>query len=167
VRVAAADMEYLFTAAAGASERVMVERQEARDRTVQAIREVERKVKEAVRGDCLRGLANMNPVYGEAPIQGARVVQPGGDIDKKVRYGQHAIVLNKDGAFMSMDVDDDGRVTIEAAKDEHFLAQDLDSVTYTVHTALQRHIARADRTVENYERLTSLAENLTVALSRR
>ncbi len=163
--VAVRDMEHLFMATAGASERVMVERQEARDRTIRAIREVERRVQEAIRGDSLRGLANLNPVYGQPSIQGARVVQPGGDVDRKVQYGKRAVTMNRDGQFIVMDVTIDGAITLEPARDEDFLAQDLDSVVYTVWTALVRHIARADRTVENYERLTSLSENLTKALS--
>jgi len=163
--VAAFDMEYLFTAAAGASERVMLEREEARRRTASAIRELERCVKSAIAGDTLRGLANLHPVPDEPPILGARLVQPGGNTDAKVQFGRHAVVLGKDGAFLAMDVTERGVVTTKPADDDDFLAQDLDAVMHTVRVTLERHVTRADRTAANYERLTVLAETLTESLA--
>jgi hypothetical protein len=158
-------MDYLFAAAAGASERVMVEREEARDRTVEAIRELEGRVREAILGDTLRGMANLNPAYGGTPVQGMRVVDAAGDPDAKVRPGRRALILGKDGEFLVFEVMAGGAHQLRKASDGDFLAQDLDAVTHTVRTALERHIRRADRTVENYERLTSLAATLVEALT--
>ena len=166
--VAAVNMEHLFVAAAGASERVMTVRDQARVQSVRAIREMERRVQEAIMGDTLRGMANLNPMPHEKPIQGARLQRdPNGKaIDAKVAVGRRAIVLDKDGRFQQMAVALNGDVLLTPVLDDEFLAQDLEPVTRLVRAVLERHVARADATAATYRRVKDLAETLTETLAR-
>jgi hypothetical protein len=165
---AARNLEDLFKAAARASCGVMVERDEARQAAVETIREVECRLRAAVRGDTLRGMVNLYPVRGAVAQQGARVVgregahteffaQASKKLDEPVPFGREAMVLTKEGELMQFCVGERGEFSSFPVEDRDLTAQDLDAVLCTVLLVLERHVARAERTSTNYVRISQLA----------
>ena len=167
-------LEQMFIRASRASEEVMVEREEAKAGAVRAIRDIERRLRECLAGDTLRGLANLHrlrsgvAVRGTSVQYGARVVVQLGDGDRKIDapidFDSDALVVTKDGEFAVYTVDAMGAFESWPARDDDFTAQDLDAAIATVHRVLERHVERAERTAANYERLRELAGAIRGAL---
>ena len=173
---AARDLEWMVGRAAAASGAAMTSREDARAQAVAAIRDLERSVRDAVRGDTLRGLANLcsqrdQParlgarVIGRDGAQGLTIAQQVDRVDKPIALGRKALVLTKEGELAVYAVDEQGGWSQWPAGDDELLAQDLDAVAFTVAYALGRHVARAERTAANYVRISKLAQALAALLS--
>ena len=165
---AALDLEGLFMRAARASELCMVVRDEAREQAVVAIRDIERRLREAIAGDTLRGLRNLyrqfdgRDIFGAPPRLAARIVRGRGPVedrrvDAPIEFGTREWVWTKAGALACWAVSLDGVFSERPLEDEELLAQDLEPVAATVAHVLARHCERAERTAANYERLAELA----------
>lgn len=163
---ASASLEELFAGASWASEEVASRREVARREAVRAIRRLEGSLRQAVAGDTIRGLANLNPVRGAPAQQAARVVGPGAahKMDAPVAFGTRAIVLAKDGALVVLEVGERGELHARAVRDDELTAQDLDAVVETTRRVLERHVERASRTASNYARISELAGALCAAV---
>jgi hypothetical protein len=168
---AARNLEQLFAAASTASASLMEGRDLARQHSVRAIREVERRLRSAIAGDTLRGMSNLFPVRGAIAQQAARVVGREGahtdffaqamrKLDEPVPFGRSAMVLTKEGELMVFEVGERGEFSSRPAEDGELTAQDLDAVLHTVRAVLERHVQRAERTAANYARISGMAAQL-------
>lgn len=171
---AAASIDTLITRAGLASEQVAEERDGARRSAIEAIRLLERRLRDALRGDPLRGMVNLVYVRGVVR-QAARVVGREGAhtgffevsderIDKPIVFGTSALVMTRDGALAQFAVTADGEFSSRPVSDDELVAQDLDAVVHTARRVLRRHVERADRTAANYARLSEMAGALSDAI---
>lgn len=171
----AVNLDELFGKAARASEDVMIVRDEARAEAVLAIRDIERRLRDAIAGDVLRGLRNLHRQYDGRPVRGgsvrwgARVVRGPGPatearVDAAIEFGTSCMVVTKDGELAIFGVDERGVFTSRPVDDDELVAQDLDCIAATVALVLERHCAAAERTSSTYGRLSELATLIRKAL---
>jgi hypothetical protein len=160
------NLDDLYRAATAASERVMIEREDAREAAIVAIRGIEARIQEVIAGDSVRGLANLYPA--SRPVEnGMRVVSQEMQHlhDTPVRLGRSALVLDRHGCLSVFDVSSDGAFGSRPVRDDEIQAQDLDAVLHTVGRALARHCERADRTTANYARIVALSDSIVFLLA--
>lgn len=146
-------LDDLLDEAAKASADAMISRDDARTVAVSAIRKLEARLIDAIAGDTLRGMATLATGF-EGTLQGARVR---GDSDKPLPNGfRDVLVLKRDGSLVLARKTANG-YACRLVRDEELLAQDLELVVQTARTALQRHIACAEKTAASYGRILGLS----------
>lgn len=148
-------------AARAASTRVQSERARARDTAITTIRSLEHRVQEALVGDMLRGLSNLNPT-GEV-YQAARIAPSRYGIDGYLpEDGRAVMVIDKSGTLVLAEA---GPIVVATpVVDGELMAQDLEHIARAYQVALERHVSRAEKTVKSYSRIVDLSRRLADAL---
>jgi hypothetical protein len=140
----------------------------ARGKAVRVVRELERRLVEALDGGTLRGLRTLAPE--EAGPYYAANVRVGGrhGIDTWLR-GEDVLCIDKDGRLVMAGLWDDGPVPVSyvrahPARDEELRAEDAEAMASAVRQVLERHAAASARTGERHARAGAAAEELARAL---
>lgn len=134
-------------------------RDEARRVARLAIEAIENLLSEALAGDELRGMSNLNPPrdgrnaeFHAVQVRGKFADAPLTDSWSLVVTKQGRIALaRRNVATGGVDVDYDGVI-------DALIAEDLERVIDRVHKALDDHLVRVDRTTASYQRVIDLAK---------
>jgi hypothetical protein len=152
----------LFADAADASSIVEFAREETKREALEAIRLLERRIKDAVRGDVIRGLSAL--VREGTPFFAARIGSK--SIDDPLPYnGRQVLVFSKTGGLWwasrvtTPQVCEQRWIAHEAA-DETLRTEHLEQALTTADEMLRRHIDRAEKTAANYERIAQIHDRV-------
>lgn len=163
-------MEGLLSSAAEQQEKATTLRGIAYGNAVAAIRALESRLLQALNGGTLRGLKNLAPGVG-VPLQAARIKGSRwfGIDDVLPPDESEVLVISKTGQIcMARGIDlqklSGERWEMRPARDEDFIAQDLEPVVDAVQQALERHIVRSEKTSASYERVSYLSNRLIDAM---
>ncbi len=146
-------LEQQMQTAEDVSKNLQEDRLTARSNAVIAIRLIEDRLVEALSGERLRGLPNLNK---SAPYFAARVRSKPAQLLEDDRW---TLVLDDSGMLMMAAKD-----CSTAAKDEDLLAEDLEKFTRVVKTALDGHISACTRSAKSYAKCTRLSSLVWDAL---
>lgn len=134
-------------------------RDEARRVARIAIAAIESALTQALDGDELRGMSNLNTPR-DGRNEEFRAVQVRGKFADAPLTESWSLVVTKRGAIVlarrsvgtgTVDVDRDGVV-------DFLIAEDLEHVIDRVHRAIDDHLVRAERTTSSYQRMIDLAK---------
>lgn len=121
------------------------------------------KLREALKGDVIRGMRPLTPPWVRPAVSGARVHA---DVDHGLstdlpRDGREALVILDDATLVW--ASHDGKASaVRPAGD--ILAQDFEPLVRTLQKVLERHVLRAQRTAESYARVVVLARRVSEAV---
>lgn len=149
--------------AARASRALSETRTKARDVSIRAIRDVERRVVEALAGEQLRGMPNL--AERGAPLRAMRVNawSRNGDSSMLPRDGREVLVFTAAGRLAVARLGEVGP-QIRHVTDDELVLEDLSSFVGVVQEALERHIALVDRRVQSLKKAEALAKLLIDAV---
>jgi hypothetical protein len=165
----ARNMDELFRRTRQASESVAEDRATAAASTVNVLRELERRLVDALDGDSLRGLSNICTYQGSGRdrsherFYAAQLAVP--DIDMQLPVHKDVLCVDKHGRFVLA-----RRVSVapfwesRATVDADLRAEWLEAVTQALQAVLTRHLERTERTAKNYRQTAELAEKLAHAV---
>ena len=150
-----------------ASEGVALMRATASESVVNAIRTFERKLREALDGDSLRGLANLAGAPSLGGVRdrfyGAQLSAP--NVDLPLVY-KAVLCVDKHGSFvMTRALDGDPYWESRPVLDHELRAEWFEQITRSLQVVLERHIARSSRTEANYRATAEFAERLAAAVA--
>jgi len=147
----------------------------ANDEARKAVRALEDRLVEALRGEPLRGLPNLTCSYTETrgidagktipgtfePFQGLRVLSAEQNRDKPVRYDDpEVLVLGRLGRLLFVRRTNRERLVFRAPVDEDLTADVLDGFRETVAQALEIHVERTEQREASLDQLADLARRL-------
>lgn len=174
-------MPKLFDRVAGASENLRTIRDGAREKAVVAVRALEHRLVGALDGETLKGLREIGPGYQAARVRGKdpfdRLLAPPRidplhreqrqlDIARQAVRG--VLVVTAGGALaMARLVGEDesgARVISRPAGDDDFLIEDVEALGLLFERILAKHIERARKSAEKFDRLAELAQQVSEAL---
>jgi len=165
----ATKLDDLMREAGTASAHVRDARTRARDNVVRSLRLLEGKLRDALGGDTLRGLADLIEGVHDDPLYGA-LVHPANKrfgIDTRLPIdGREALVVYKDGTLV-IAKRDGASWEMRPAHDDDLRIEHLENIVAAVQEVLQRHLARTQRTAANYEKAQRLSERLFQAIGWR
>lgn len=156
-----------MTKRAAESGKVLAEvRSEAREATIELLRDVEERVRVALRGSTLTGLPSLLPP-GCKRFPGAKIHGNGhhGIASYLAADGRPSLVWSVDGSLVWAWKDADGGVQFRGAHDHEIAAQDLEPALRAMLEALELHVRRAERGTDDYRAITDLAARMTRALN--
>lgn len=163
-------MDDLFRRTRQASEAVAEDRAQASESAVNVLRELEKRMVEALDGDSLRGLANLVNVAGSARdraferFYAAQLTVP--DIDMQLPMHKDVLCVDKHGRFvMARRISVSPYWSALPSEDSELRAEWLGVVSHALQTVLTRHLERTERTARNYRTIDDLAEKLAAALT--
>jgi hypothetical protein len=142
-----------------AGEAVALKRAEASESVVNVIRTLERKLIDALDGECLRGLVSLaGAPGGRDRFYGAQLVSNNIDLPLNDRA---VLCVDKSGEFViARRFDGVPYWAARPVMDLEIRVEWLGLVTQSLQKVLERHIARSARTEANYRATAELAEKL-------
>jgi hypothetical protein len=133
-------------------------RDAARPACVQAVRKLEKALREALGGERLRGLPVLDVTPEGRRVHGARA--RGKTIDGQLEHLDAVLVIMPDGTlYMAC------KTTSWPVADEELLVEDVEDVARSVEEVLRRHLSAIARTTARFAAMTALAEKLEAALT--
>ena len=166
----ALELDALADKAGKVTREMLVERDDARERTIVAIRLIEQRLRCAIAGDKLRGLVDLSAGGG---LQAA-CVRPGipaKGIDYKLPWnGNEVLVISRDGELLMARMVPSGAHNAEwearDAHDDDLRIEDMVLLTRAAYEALSRHVARTERGLASYRAARELADTLDTAFAQ-
>ncbi len=147
-------------------QKVNVTRVDAREVTIELLRELEGKVREALSGSVLRGLGSLLPP-GCARFPAARV--HGNAMHGIASFlpadGRPALVWTSAGVLGWAWKSHHESAAWRPAHDEELAAQDLLPALRALRDALAEHVRRSERAADDYLAVADLARRLEAALA--
>lgn len=164
---AAMKLDDLLAATRHASERISTARTAAATSSSKSMRDLETRLKEALGGDTLRGLANL--VRGSEPqCYAAQLADKKHGIDTPLPDDGRAILaVDKHGAFVWLSISYRCRWATRPVLDEEFKAEHLAPAVRAVQSVLERHLKYCERTASNYDAVSRLSDRLADAVGFR
>jgi len=137
------------------------EREKAREKSVRAMRAIEKRVRQALQGDRLRGIPNIGT--RALPMYAHRVTSARNNAGKMPIGGREVLVVAADGSLNAGSLTPRGPV-MRPVDDDELVFEDLEAYARVITDLLERHAALTAERADIASGTKTLAETILLTL---